>query len=291
VSAGGFALAATAVLVGAVVQGSIGFGLNLIAAPVLALVDPALVPGPAIVLAFVFTALLAGRERDDIDLHGVRWAFYGRLPGSAAGAVAVAALSTRALSLAIGVAVLIGVAITASGRHLRPTRPVLLGAGALSGLMGTASSIGGPPMAMALAGSSGPAMRGTLSAFFLLGTFVSVGLLAAGGRVRLERRGRRGRAAAAPAPRLRRLAARGPPRGRRPAAGRRPRPVQRRRAVGRGHCAPLTRPALMLPALMLPALILPALARRRPTSPWSDVAAAHRCRTAPLRFGHGSLRS
>jgi hypothetical protein len=181
VSAGGFALAATAVLVGAVVQGSIGFGLNLIAAPVLALVDPALVPGPAIVLAFVFTALLAGRERDDIDLHGVRWAFYGRLPGSAAGAVAVAALSTRALSLAIGVAVLIGVAITASGRHLRPTRPVLLGAGALSGLMGTASSIGGPPMAMALAGSSGPAMRGTLSAFFLLGTFVSVGLLAAVG--------------------------------------------------------------------------------------------------------------
>jgi uncharacterized membrane protein YfcA len=181
VSAGGFALAATAVLVGAVVQGSIGFGLNLIAAPVLALVDPSLVPGPAIVLAFVFTALLAGRERSDIDLHGVRWAFYGRLPGSAAGAVAVAALSTRALSLAVGVAVLVGVAITASGRHVRPTRPVLLGAGALSGLMGTASSIGGPPMAMALAGSTGPVMRGTLSAFFLLGTLLSVALLAAVG--------------------------------------------------------------------------------------------------------------
>ena len=180
-SAGGFALAATAVLVGAVVQGSIGFGLNLIAAPVLALVDPTLVPGPAIVLAFVFTVLLAVRERSDIDLHGVRWAFYGRLPGSAAGAVAVAALSTRALSLAIGAAVLVGVALTASGRQVRPTRPVLVGAGALSGLMGTASSIGGPPMAMALAGSTGAEMRGTLSAFFLLGTVVSVSLLAAVG--------------------------------------------------------------------------------------------------------------
>ena len=170
-----------AVLVGAVVQGSIGFGLNLIAAPVLALVDPELVPGPAIVLAFVFTALLAVRERRDIDVRGVRWAFYGRIPGSLAGAAAVAVLSPRSLSLAIGVAVLVGVAITASGWHVEPTRPVLAGAGALSGLMGTASSIGGPPMAMVLHGSTGAAMRGTLSAFFLLGTVVSLALLAAVG--------------------------------------------------------------------------------------------------------------
>ena len=168
-------------LVGAVVQGSIGFGLNLIAAPVLALVDPDLVPGPAIVIAFVFTALLAVRERRDIDLQGVRWAFYGRVPGSLAGAGAVAVLSGRALSLVIGVTVLIAVAVTASGWHVRPTRAVLVGAGALSGLMGTASSIGGPPMAMALHGSTGAAMRGTLSAFFLVGTVLSVALLAAVG--------------------------------------------------------------------------------------------------------------
>ncbi|MDQ3385935.1 MAG: sulfite exporter TauE/SafE family protein, partial [Actinomycetota bacterium] len=45
-SAWGSALVIVAVLVGALVQGSIGFGLNLIAAPVLALVDPDLVPGP-----------------------------------------------------------------------------------------------------------------------------------------------------------------------------------------------------------------------------------------------------
>lgn len=168
-------------LVGAVVQGSIGFGLNLIAAPVLALVDPTLVPGPAIVIAFVFTALLAVRERRDIDLQGVRWAFYGRVPGSVAGALAVAALSPRALSLAIAATVLVAVAITASGAHIAPTRGVLVGAGALSGLMGTASSIGGPPMAMALSGTTGAAMRGTLSAFFLLGTVVSVALLGAVG--------------------------------------------------------------------------------------------------------------
>lgn len=177
----GLLVVGVAVLVGAIVQGSIGFGLNLIAAPVLALVDPTLVPGPAIVIAFVFTLLLAVRERRGIDLQGVRWAFYGRIPGSVAGALAVAALSPRALSLAIAAIVLLGVGITASGVRVSPTRRVLVGAGAASGLMGTASSIGGPPMAMALAGSAGTAMRGTLSAFFLLGTVVSVALLGAVG--------------------------------------------------------------------------------------------------------------
>ena len=180
-SGGGLALVLAAVLVGAVVQGSIGFGLNLIAAPVLALVDPDLVPGPAIVIAFVMTLLVASREWRDIDLRDVRWAFYGRIPGSLAGAAAVAVLSQRSLSLAIGAAVLVAVAITATGVHVTPTRGVLVGAGAVSGLMGTASSIGGPPMAMALHGSTGAAMRGTLSAFFLLGTIMSVVLLAAVG--------------------------------------------------------------------------------------------------------------
>jgi uncharacterized membrane protein YfcA len=148
---------------------------------VLALVDPELVPGPAIVIAFVFTVLLAVRERRGIDLKGVRWAFYGRVPGSIAGALAVAALSPRALSLAIAAIVLVAVAITGSGVHVTPTRNVLVGAGAASGLMGTASSIGGPPMAMVLHGTGGPAMRGTLSAFFILGTVISVALLAAVG--------------------------------------------------------------------------------------------------------------
>lgn len=180
-SVAGFAVVGVAILVGAVVQGSIGFGLNLIAAPVLALVDPTLVPGPAIVIAFVFTILLSVRERRDIDLVSVRWAFYGRVPGSIAGALAVAALSPRSLGLAIAVIVLVAVAITASGVSFTPTRNVLFGAGAASGLMGTASSIGGPPMAMALSGSTGAAMRGTLSAFFLLGTVLSVGLLTAVG--------------------------------------------------------------------------------------------------------------
>ena len=46
-------LASAAVGAGACIQGSIGFGLNLVAAPVLLMVDTTLVPGPAIFLGLV----------------------------------------------------------------------------------------------------------------------------------------------------------------------------------------------------------------------------------------------
>lgn len=176
------AVASIAVGAGAGVQGSVGFGLNLIAAPVLALVDPTLVPGPALVMALVLTILLAVRERHAVEWDGVAWAVAGRLPGTAVGATAVAVLSPSELSIGVAVAVLVGVAITATGVRLHPTRATLIGAGALSGVMGTASSIGGPPMAMVYQRSPGATLRATLSGFFAVGALLSIGLLAVVGR-------------------------------------------------------------------------------------------------------------
>ena len=57
----GFLLATTAVALGALIQGTIGFGLGLFAAPLLILIDPRLVPGPILVSSAVLTVLLARR--------------------------------------------------------------------------------------------------------------------------------------------------------------------------------------------------------------------------------------
>ena len=57
-----FVVACVAVFVGSCVQGSLGFGLGLIAAPVLAFVDPDLVPGPVLMLALVLTVAVASRD-------------------------------------------------------------------------------------------------------------------------------------------------------------------------------------------------------------------------------------
>ena len=64
-----------------------------------------------------------------------------------------------------------------------PTPPVLVAAGTASGVMGTAASVGGPPIALVYARAGGPALRATLAAFFLVGTTLSLVALAYAGEV------------------------------------------------------------------------------------------------------------
>ncbi|MFD1214916.1 TSUP family transporter, partial [Arthrobacter sp. GCM10027362] len=64
-----------------------------------------------------------------------------------------------------------------------PRRRALIVAGALSGVMGTATSVGGAPMAVVWQGQPPARLRATMSAFFLVGSLVSVLLLAMAGTV------------------------------------------------------------------------------------------------------------
>ena len=172
--------------VGAFVQGSVGFGHNLIAAPVLALVDERFIPGPSIAAATVLTLLMAVRDRRDLHLGEIRIAMVGRVPATILAAATVALLPARPLAVLFAVLVLAAVGITAAKPRLRPTRNTLLAAGALSGYMATATSIGGPPMAMLYANEEGPRMRGTLAGYFLVGSVVSIAALAVAGSFGLD---------------------------------------------------------------------------------------------------------
>lgn len=171
---------------GAALQGSIGFGQNLVAAPILVLLEPDVVPVPLLVTAFTITALVTVRERTEVDLEGVRWALVGRIPGAVVGVVAVAVLSTRGLAIAFAVMVLAATVLTAVGATVRRTHTTSVVAGAFSGFAGTTTSIGGPPIALLYADVEGGRLRGTLSAFFLVGVVMSIGLLAVGGQADLD---------------------------------------------------------------------------------------------------------
>jgi hypothetical protein len=70
--------------------------------------------------------------------------------------------------------VLAGVALSASGVHIARTRLNVVVAGTLSGIAGTISSIGGPPMALVYQHERGPSVRGTMSAIFVVGTWISI---------------------------------------------------------------------------------------------------------------------
>lgn len=175
------AVALLIVTVGACLQGVLGFGLGLVAAPVLALLDPELVPGPLLFVGVPLTILVALRERGSLDFRGIRWALVGRVPGTIAGTIAVASLPQRPLVVLLGVVVLSAVVLSISGWHVQPTPTTLLTAGTASGFMGTATSIGGPPMAIVYQRRGGPDLRASLAAYFVVGAAFSLATLAAAG--------------------------------------------------------------------------------------------------------------
>jgi uncharacterized protein len=162
---------------GASVQGSIGFGLGLVGAPVLALVDHRFVPGPLIAAGVVLTLGVLHRERRDLRFGIIRWAMVGRVVGSASGAAAVAAVSENALGVLFGVLILVAVAMSVAGRTVLPSARTLLGAGALSGFMGTTVSVGGPPLALVYQRQRGPELRATMAAFMVFGAVISLAML------------------------------------------------------------------------------------------------------------------
>jgi uncharacterized protein len=180
------ALLAVAVIAGALVQGSVGLGLALVAAPVTMLVEPGLMPGLLVFLASGYPVLTLAREWRDADWRGLAWAFSGRLPATALGAWIVSIAPARALGALVGVMVLVTVVLTVRLVRLPLRGSTLVAAGVLGGITGTATSIGGPPLALIYQHESGPRVRATLAAFFLGGGLLSLTGLAVVGELRAE---------------------------------------------------------------------------------------------------------
>lgn len=172
------AIALTAVIAGACLQGSLGFGLGLVAGPVLVLLDPGLVPGPLLCMSVPMSLLVAWRERKALDFGSVRWAVVGRVPGTLLGSMAVVLLSQRGIAGLFAAAVLSAVALSLLGLSIEPTRRNLFGAGVVSGAMGTSTSVGGPPIALVYQRSSGPELRSSMAAYMVFGASFSLVVLA-----------------------------------------------------------------------------------------------------------------
>ena len=167
---------------GFTLQGAVGFGMGILGSPILILVDPRLVPGPVLASTMVFTLMVTVRERRGIDLGGLGWALAGRIAGTLPAAALLTVLPESQLSRVFGVMVLVAVAISVSGVHIRPRPLTLLGGGVLSGLLGTVAAIGGPPIALLYQHASGARFRGTLSSLFFVGTLISIAALVPAGR-------------------------------------------------------------------------------------------------------------
>jgi uncharacterized membrane protein YfcA len=169
-----FVLATLAVAVGATVQGTVGFGLGMLGAPLLMLIDPNLIPAPLLIAAAVLTSLLTHRDRRSVEVGHLKWSLSGRALGTIAAVLALTVATPDSFGIGFGVMILLAVAMSASGLHPPLTSRSLLIAGGVSGFMGTTISVGAPPIALVYQNVSGSKARGTMSAYFMIGVVISL---------------------------------------------------------------------------------------------------------------------
>lgn len=165
------------IFVASLMQGIGGVGLAIIAAPVSVLVYPQLVPGPILALGAAIATMGAVREFRDIQWRPVATLFGGRIAGSLAAAAVLAVLPPDPLAIVFAVLILAGVGFSFRGWTLKATRLNLFLAGSMSGLMGTITSSGAPPLAIALQHYQPPQMRATISCVFVIGALFSIAVL------------------------------------------------------------------------------------------------------------------
>ncbi len=175
-------IANLAVAAGGLVQGSVGLGSALVAAPILMLLNPGFVPGPMILCATVLSILMLLREKSSVDFFGLRISLVGRILGTPIGVAIVANVNRGQLSLVFGAFVVLAVGVSLLHRQFRMNTLNLMAAGLLSGIMGTTASIGGPPMGLIYQNAEGSILRATLSGFFTVGAGISLVALAAVGK-------------------------------------------------------------------------------------------------------------
>lgn len=176
------ALAILIVAVGTAIQASIGFGLVMISAPLLMLIQPAFVPGSMIAISLLLAAWMVWDDRHAIDWRMLKAAAAGRLLGTPPAALLVGTVSATTFDLVFGAMVLLAVGISLVHSNIRPTPKTVFVATIAAGFMGTISGIGGPPQALVYQNTNGAELRGNLSAMFLVGTGISLAALAGMGR-------------------------------------------------------------------------------------------------------------
>jgi len=178
-----FVIIATALFVGALVQGSLGFGMVLVSFPVLVITEPELLPQSVLIAGLPMVLSLAWRHRGGAVWRDVGLVTFGRIPGIGLAIVILSLASVRTIGLMAGFTVLAAVALSFWAPAVPKTRPNLVFAGVISALFGTAVAIGGPPLALLFQHEAGPRLRSTMTSIMLLGAPLSLTILTLSGNV------------------------------------------------------------------------------------------------------------
>jgi uncharacterized membrane protein YfcA len=166
-------------VLGSLLQASIGFGIALFVVPLLVLLNPAFVPGPMLFASLFLASIMACRGRSAVDRKKLVLAGAGLFVGTAAGALGLMVVAANQWPKLFAVLILLAVALSASGIHIPVTGRNLVAAGIVSGVMGTIAGIHGPPMALLYQREKGNIVRATLAVFFVMAYAIALVALGA----------------------------------------------------------------------------------------------------------------
>ncbi len=171
---------------GSLLQGLIGYGIGLFSAPLLFLIDPALVPAPLILISTVLTVLMMIRDKSHLQFDQIAWAMKGGFIGVVLAGVILKVATKDQFELFFGLLILAAVLISVLGFKPKVNKITNVIAGFTSGFMGTLTAVGGPPIALLYQHGAIRNIVANLTAFFMFLNIVAIVTLASIGEITFE---------------------------------------------------------------------------------------------------------
>jgi uncharacterized protein len=169
------------VFVATLIRSTLGFGEALVAVPLLALRLPLTIAAPlAVIVSVAMAAVIVAQDWRHVHLRSASGLIMAALPGIPLGILLLARGNEHAVKLILGVLIIAFSAYSLAERstlHLREDhRGWLLGCGFLSGVLGGAYGMNGPPLAVygALRKWSPQHFRATLQGYFLVASLAGL---------------------------------------------------------------------------------------------------------------------
>ncbi|MDJ0993578.1 MAG: TSUP family transporter [Dinoroseobacter sp.] len=172
------AFAFAAVFAGTLLQRLAGQGFGMLAAPLIALVAPEVLPAALLYLGIAVGVGSVSVDPKALVLKELPPGFAGRALGAVLAAWLAARLSDpEAIAALVAVVVYLGIALSVIGVRVAITPVSLFSAGTVAGVMGTLTAVGAPPMALLYQHETQRRSTAMQNAFFCWGMLVSVAAL------------------------------------------------------------------------------------------------------------------
>jgi uncharacterized membrane protein YfcA len=181
-----FFLVLMIIATGSAVQAAVGMGLNLLAIPLLLLINPIFAPGPVFGASAALSFLALWRVPAKVDRKELKLGFFGLAIGTALAGAVASLIDSASLTRLLGLFVILGVGLALSGWSAPINRRNLLVAGSGAGFLGTIAGTHGPPIVLLYQGLEPDRVRGAILTFIGTGNALSLFALLLIGRFRAE---------------------------------------------------------------------------------------------------------